>query len=106
MNATEFWYCVIAIAAVSLFWLIVVLLVFNVRVTTSLAPAVRVIRRIAAVLQLLEAPDATTPLCPHCGAEAKPLGVTSNGRWFYCTRCNANPWREDARVPERRAVAS
>jgi uncharacterized membrane protein len=104
MNAIEFWYCVIGIAVVSAVWLIVVLLVLDVRVTTQLQTAANRVQRLLVLLALVD--DPALPVCPHCGAEAKPLGVTGNGRWFYCTACHTNPWREDARVPERQAVAS
>lgn len=46
-------------------------------------------------IELLSHTEKAITRCPRCGSEGRVLGVTGNGRWFYCG-CGVEPWHEFA----------
>lgn len=100
MNAPDFWTAVLMLTMVGALWLIVVLLVLDVRVTASLAWLDHMLG-LAGVLFADQA-----QVCAWCGRPANLLGVSGPRRWFYCDVCKGDAWQEtDAPAPPPRPAA-
>ena len=88
----------LGIGSAALLLVVAIVLLLDARITVS----TRVIDSIAAVWCAVFADD--TAICPHCGANGRPLGQKGSTKWWYCPTCNGNPWREHA--APRQAVSA